>query len=317
VNPGPPQARHYWASVTLACTLFLIFWGGLVTSTRSALSVPDWPLSYGTLNPPLVGGVFYEDLHRKIAASVGLLTLILAIWTSRTEPRVGVRRLAWLALAAVCLQGVLGGLTVLFFTPLPISATHACLAQTFLCLMVALCYSTSREWATSVAPREDTAGLRGAATTVTGAVFVQLVLGAIMRHIDRGEPALAIPDFPRALGHWVPPLDQAPVAIHFAHRMWAFVVVGLILNLTIRAFRSGDPRFRRTSAGLLALVLAQLTLGAATVLTGKAVYPTTAHVATGASVLALSFFLTLRAFRQLRPSTAAVRTADAALARPA
>src|SRR5688572_4512896 len=97
---GSPKARHYWAAATLACTLVLIFWGGLVTSTGSALSVPDWPLSYGMVNPPLVGGVFYEHLHRVIASFVGLLTLILAVWTARTEPRAGVRRLAWIALAA-------------------------------------------------------------------------------------------------------------------------------------------------------------------------------------------------------------------------
>jgi heme a synthase len=312
-----PKARHYWTAATLAATLFLIFWGGLVTSTGSALSVPDWPLSYGMINPPLVGGVFYEHLHRVIASGVGLMTLILAVWTARRETQPGVRRLAWVALAAVCAQGILGGLTVKLFTPLPISAAHACLAQSFLCLVVALLYTTSREWTAGRSPQDDVAGLRVASATVTGAIFVQLVLGAIMRHIDRGQAALAIPDFPLALGRLVPPLDQAPVAIHFAHRVWAMVVVGLIVRLAVRAWRGGDTRFRRAASALVALVLVQVTLGATTVLTAKAVYPTTAHVATGASVLALSFFIALRSFRQLRPRTEAAPAAGDALARPA
>jgi heme a synthase len=318
VKSAFPKGRHYWAGATLASTLFLIFWGGLVTSTGSALSVPDWPLSYGMLNPPLVGGIFYEHLHRMIASFVGLLTLILAIWTARVEPRVGVRRLAWVALGAVCVQGILGGITVRYFTPLPVSAAHACLAQTFLCLVVALTYATSREWTAAAPARADATGLRAATAIVTAAVFVQLVLGAIMRHVDRGQGALAIPDFPLALGRIIPPLGDPRVAIHFAHRTWAVVVVGLIVNLAIRAFGTGIARFRRPSLGLLALVVVQVALGATTVLTAKAVYPTTAHVATGAAVLALSFFLTLSAFRLLRASAAeADERSDVALARPA
>src|SRR5688572_32903949 len=106
--------RHRFAVFTAACTLFLIFVGGLVTSTGSGLAVPDWPLSYGMLMPPMVGGVFYEHGHRMAASFVGFLTLVLALGTWRTEGRRGVRRLAWLALLAVIAQGLLGGLTVLF-----------------------------------------------------------------------------------------------------------------------------------------------------------------------------------------------------------
>jgi cytochrome c oxidase assembly protein subunit 15 len=304
--------RHYLAAGTLACTLFLIFWGGLVTSTGSALSVPDWPLSYGMIQPPLVGGIFYEHIHRQIAAGVGFLTLVLAFWTSRREERRGVRRLAWVALAAVCTQGGLGAITVLFFTPLPVSAAHACLAQTFLCLVVALTYATSHEGTVPAARREDATGLRTAAIALVAGVFVQLVLGAIMRHIDRGQAALAIPDFPLALGQVIPPLDSGPVAIHFAHRVGALVVLVLVGNLVLRAFRSRDARFTRPALGLVALVLVQVTLGAFTVWTAKAVYPTCAHVANGAAVLATGFFLTLRAFRL----TSAVEPAGAPSAVP-
>jgi heme a synthase len=295
MNPASLYApwRHRMALLTLGATLVLIFMGGLVTSTGSGLSVPDWPLSYGMLMPPMVGGVFYEHGHRMAASAVGFLTLALAVWTWRVEPRRGVRRLAFGALAAVIAQGVLGGLTVIYLLPTPVSVAHACLAQTFLCLVIALAYSTSREWLAAV-PVAETVGLRGAAALATALVFFQLFLGAVMRHTGAG---LAIPDFPLAFGRVVPPFDEPAVTIHFAHRVSALAVAGGVLNLFLRAWRSGEARFLRPAALALGLTLGQIALGAATVLTQKAVLPTTAHVATGAAILGTCFILALRARR--------------------
>jgi cytochrome c oxidase assembly protein subunit 15 len=299
--------RHWWAVGTCAATLFLIFAGGLVTSTESGLAVPDWPLSYGMLMPPMVGGVFYEHGHRMVATFVGMLTLVLAVWTARTEPRAGVRKLAWGALAAVISQGLLGGLTVIFLLPAPISIFHACLAQAFFCITVTLAFVTSREWIEAGPRAEDVAGVRGAAAAATGVVFAQLFLGALMRHTGAG---LAIPDFPLALGQVVPPLESAPVVVHFLHRLGAVAVVGAIVHLARQAYRSRDGRLRRPATALLLLVAAQVALGAATVLSQKAVTPTTTHVATGAAVLGLAWFLTLRSRRHFRrPQTMAVLTA--------
>ena len=119
----PPEnvALHRFAVATAVATLGLIVAGGLVTSTESGLSVPDWPLSYGRLMPPMVGGVFYEHGHRMVATTVGILTVVLAIWLARREPRRWVRRLGLLAVAAVVAQGVLGGLTVIFLLPTAVS----------------------------------------------------------------------------------------------------------------------------------------------------------------------------------------------------
>jgi heme a synthase len=150
---------------------------------------------------------------------------------------------------------------------------------------------------------EDNSGLRAAALAATAAVFAQLLLGAVMRHIGAG---LAIPDFPTSFGRWVPPLDRVPVAVHFAHRLGALVVVALVVRLVVAAWREEDRRFRYPATLLLALVLVQAALGAATVLTGKAVTPTTTHVALGAAVLGSCWWLALRSFRLLRrPSAAA------------
>jgi hypothetical protein len=162
--------RHRLSLLLVASTLALIFVGGLVTSTGSGLSVPDWPLSYGMVMPPMVGGVFFEHGHRMVASGVGFLTLVLAVWTARAEGRASLRRLAWVALAAVIAQGVLGGLTVIYLLPTPISVTHACLAQAFFCITIALAYLTSREWLASTTAREDVAGVRGAAVAATAVV---------------------------------------------------------------------------------------------------------------------------------------------------
>ena len=288
--------RHRFAVGTVAATLVLIFIGGLVTSTGSGLSVPDWPLSYGMLMPPMVGGVFYEHGHRMAATLVGFLTLVLAAWTARVEPRPGVRRLAWAALAAVIAQGILGGITVIYLLPTPVSVTHACLAQLFFCATIALATVTSREWL-EAEPSEDDAGLRRAASAAAAIVFLQLVAGAVMRHTGAG---LAIPTFPTAFGRWIPPLESAPVAIHFAHRVGAVLVLLATAWMASAAFRARDTRFRRPAVVVTALVSFQVALGAATVLTGKAVTPTTAHVATGAAVLGACWWIALRARRVLR-----------------
>ncbi len=300
--PSVISWRHRWGVLTAASTLFLVFVGGLVTSTGSGLAVPDWPLSYGMLMPPMVGGVFYEHGHRLAASFVGLLTLVLAVWTSRTEPRPGVRALAWSALAVVILQGVLGGLTVIFLLPTAISVSHACLAQTFFCLVIALAYRTSREWLDAPAPREDVAGLRGPAAVATTAVFAQLVAGALMRHLGAG---LAIPDFPLSFGRLVPPLDELPVAVHFVHRVGAVLVLAAVAHAAWRARLASDVRLLRHAAFLLALVLVQIVLGAATVLTGRAVLPATTHVALGAALLGGCWLLTLRTRRLLGRRVAA------------
>src|ERR1051325_10181114 len=110
---------HRFALFTAICTAFLIFVGGLGTSTESGLSVPDWPTTYGwnMFTFPFskwVGGIFFEHGHRLLASFVGFLTAVLAAWTWLRESRSSVRWLALAALATVVMQGILGGLTVLF-----------------------------------------------------------------------------------------------------------------------------------------------------------------------------------------------------------
>src|SRR5207253_8752259 len=115
---------HRFAVLTAGATLVLLFLGGLVTSTGSGLAVPDWPLSFGQVFPPMVGGVLFEHGHRLAATAVGCLTVVLALWTVVGDARASVRALGLLALLAVVLQGLLGGITVLYKLPLAVSVTQ-------------------------------------------------------------------------------------------------------------------------------------------------------------------------------------------------
>jgi len=179
---------HRFAVFTAAFTLLLLVAGALVTSNDAGLSIPDWPLNYGGAVPPLVGGIRYEWTHRLIASFVGLLTIALAVWLCRRDPRPWVRRLGWAALTLVIAQGVLGGLTVLFFQRQPLSAIHATLAQLFFCTVVSLAVFTSRWWQSDHPCQEAFArpSLRSLVVWTCAAIFLQLVLGAAFRHKSIG-----------------------------------------------------------------------------------------------------------------------------------
>ena len=294
--------RHGFAVFTAAATFVLIFVGGLVTSTGSSLSVPDWPLSYGQLFPPMVGGVLYEHGHRLVAGTVAVLTACLAFWTWREEPRGAVRRLAASALVAILLQAALGGVTVLLRLPTAVSVAHAALAQAFFCLVVALALVTGRDWLAPAQPGAD-AVLDSLTAVTTAAVYAQLLLGAVVRHTGAG---LAIPDFPLAYGRIVPEMTSFTVGVHFAHRVGAVLVAILVLATAARILQAhrDDSRRVRLVLLLVALLALQGTLGATIIWTRKAVLPTTAHVAVGAALLATSLVLTLRGRRARTPSEA-------------
>jgi heme a synthase len=292
---------HRYAKLVAASTVLLIAAGGMVTSTGSGLSVPDWPNTYGwfMFSFPMdkwVGGILYEHSHRLIASTVGFLTIILAIWTWRIEQRPWVRRLGFAALGVVVLQGLLGGLTVLLLLPAPVSIGHAGLAQLFFCLTLTLALVTSPSWRAPQGRPVDDAALRRVATTTTVLIYVQILLGATMRHTGAG---MAIPTFPLAFGHLLPPVWTPAIAIHFAHRAGALLVISAIFATTIHVWRHHRvrPELIRPSMFLVLLVCSQATLGALVVLSGLHPVVNTAHVVNGALVLGTALVLTLRTHR--------------------
>jgi len=300
---------HRYNRLLAGASLLLIAAGGLVTSTGTGLSVPDWPNTYGyfMFSFPLskmVGGILYEHSHRLIASTVGLMTIGLALWLTRVERRRWVRRLGWIALAAVITQGILGGITVLYFLPAPVSISHAGLAQIFFMLVTSLAVFTSPGWLVRYARDEsatravvgDTA-LRRLAILTPAVIYGQILVGATMRHTGAG---LAIADFPLAFGRLIPPTWDFGIAIHFAHRVGAVVVVALVVALGthIVARQRARVELVRPAVLLLVTVVGQFTLGAWTVLSEKHVAINTAHVATGALLFVTSVVIGLRVYRE-------------------
>jgi len=334
MTPMTPELRsrglHRFTCLVAAATFVLLIAGGLVTSTGSGLAVPDWPLSFGMVFPPMVGGIFFEHGHRMVAGTVAILMLILAVWLNRKEPRRWVRVLGYTAMGTIVAQAVLGGVTVLLLLPPAVSAAHACLAQTFFCLTITIALATSRRWASAGAGEAGTSfrdqaarGPRGAdgadgfdrtsgrlALAALASVYLQLVLGAVMRHMDAG---LAIPDFPLSFGRLVPPHWSTQIALHYAHRVWALAVTALVVALAVRVLRAGRGAGRGETtvpAGLLLILLpVQIALGALTVLSLKHPAVATAHLATGALVLATSLVLAIRLWRPEIERRAALREA--------
>ena len=298
---------HRYIKLVVLSTLLLIAAGGMVTSTDSGLAVPDWPNTYGQFmfSFPLermVGGIFYEHGHRMIASTVGFLTIVLAVWVWIVESRRWVRWMGIVALAAVIVQGILGGITVLYLLPAPVSVGHAGLAQLFFCMTVALALFTSPGWKAARAPVDDPM-LRVVAATTTGLIYVQILLGATMRHIEAG---MAIPEFPLAFGHLLPPAWTVAVAVHFAHRLGAVLVATAIVALAGHVWYHHRARRElvRPATLLVLLVVLQVTLGAYVIWSGLQPIINTAHVVNGALVLVTSLVLTLRSFRcRFAPTT--------------
>jgi cytochrome c oxidase assembly protein subunit 15 len=314
------------AAVAALYTLVVIAAGGVVTTIGAGLSVPDWPTSYQTWLGPEgwyeKSAIRAEHGHRLLAAGLGAWIVALAIWIHVAGERRWVRHLAKLVFLGVCLQGLLGGVTVLYLMPVLVSTTHGCLAQALLCGVTTIAVGTTRLWARNPRPRVEPAGgaaTRALATGLFALVFVQLILGALMRHMkDPLEPVnpLAIPDFPLMFGGLVPPLEEAHVVVHFFHRVGAVLILllALLLFAQVRRRHGGLRALGRSANLLLTLVLVQVSLGAAVIWTAKDWIPTVAHVATGAAVLATAWVTVLFAWRCTAPARVALAAAPARLA---
>ncbi len=309
-----------FSKFTALITLGLIFLGALVKSTESGLSVPDWPTTYGhfMFSFPLdqmVGGIKYEHTHRMLASIVGLLALIQCIMLLRSSVPTWIKRLSIWSVVLVVAQGVLGGLTVIHFLPVSLSSLHGVLAQSFFIVTIMIAYGLSVERGVRLNTTEEHDGkFIRFILILTGMIFIQLILGNILRHTNSG---LAIPDFPTTGGTMIPtmnaamlerinawrfehnldPVKMGQVHIHLTHRIWGVLILLKLLFINSWAYKRhlNNALIMKTLFWLNMAVVLQIGLGIGTVLTEKEVITTTLHVTVGAIVLAFSYLLFLRA----------------------
>jgi cytochrome c oxidase assembly protein subunit 15 len=267
--PSDPSLHRY--ALFVACATFLlVIAGGLVTSTGSSLAVPDWPLSNGQFFPKMEGGVFYEHGHRMIAGTVGILTFILAGWIWRKDRRKGIRLLSLASAIAVVIQATLGGLTVLYRLPVPVSVAHACLGQIFFTMNVCIAILTSSS--TTIQRTGPMTKLQRIGILTASFIVYQLIAGAAVRHTGRHL-------------HWHF-LGAALVAIH----------IPLFCRRVLKSYPL-SMGLAKTAALLPLLLAIQIVLGYISWKTGP-IFVTTAHVAIGALLLAGTVGITLQSFRQ-------------------
>jgi len=300
----------------------------MVTSKNVGLAVPDWPTTFGYnmfLFPvsKWVGGILFEHTHRLMGSVVGFLTIMLTVWLWVREDRRWVRNLGVIALVGVILQGILGGLRVTMMKD-EIGIFHACVAQAFLGLLVVIALATTKFWrslANQGIDLQKIASIKMLALATTIAIYLQLGLGATMRHQHRD---LAILDFPTANGAWIPNTTTAALAkvnawrdaqglsdvtafqiwLQMAHRFLAFIIAIAVIAFALRVWRDAThfAALKKLSILWVALVICQIALGALTIWSNKAADVATAHVALGAVMLSFGVSISAICWRILAVS---------------
>lgn len=303
----------WFCAFALLWTILLLKAGGFTTSIQAGMAFLDWPLSHGSVNPE--GWMFDRDeraehSHRLLGMLVGKMTIVIFLILLLREERAWLRRLGRISLLLVILQGLLGGARVRFdqlnlmtdgnVLAQSFAIAHACLAQIFFCLLATIAIAASRPWIERQAglrdPVDRTTRLLGLAAC--SAIFIQLVLGALVRH---NYAALAIPTFP-----WSSPLNTIlhlswtfPITIHFLHRVGAILVTVALIAFAWKLWRSPATGrgYNLGAAALVVMLGFQVFLGALTVLTLKNEYVATLHMLVGAFMLAATWVLTFACYR--------------------
>lgn len=286
--------------VSVVWTLVLLFLGSVVHATESSLACPDWPTCYGSMVPEMTGGVFWEHLHRLVAGGLILMWLLatyLAWESGRERPWLRTATVGGIVLLLV--QAVLGGITVILLLPDPVSTSHLGLAFAFLALATVLAVATHPRWGEGRGSGEGSRVIRGWAVGAAVLIFLQSLLGAWVRHADAG---LACPRIPLCLGEWVPPLDQALIAVHFFHRALGVGVALVVLCLAwVTHRRTRDVGMRKGAVAAAVLVVAQVALGFFSVTSFLSVTPVSLHTLVAAALLAV---VTAMATRTWEPASA-------------
>ena len=303
--------------VALVAITLLLFAGGFTTSIKAGMAFLDWPLSNGSINPEgwlSESDKFAEHSHRLLGMQIGLIAIGLAVWAFLRESRTWVRNMAWTLLCLIIIQGLIGGARVLFdqLNTLADSnilaqlflVAHACGAMLILTLLVSITFACSRFWIEGLLqmpPSDVLNKLRKFALWAYAVTFLQIFIGAVMRHADAG---LAIARFPLANDSSVfPNYWNFAISIHFAHRVGALVLTILLISFAWRLYtnRAYGKIFLYFPIIITSVLSFQIYLGALTIWTVKNPYSATIHHLVGALLLATVWGITFILIRPTEP----------------
>lgn len=292
--------EHRFAKLAAAATFCLLVIGGTVNPTGSSLACPEPTLvCHGQLFPPMTGGVLYEHGHRLAAMTVGLFQVLLTILLLRR--RKDLRLLAWITLVMVLLQGGLGAITVAYKLPWFVSTGHLMLGMSYFATLIYVGFRTRRDGPVTELRRHDRliAELGGGRAWIAVAcsfVLIQLLLGALVRHLGAAMACLGIPACTRGGDWWPEPMVQQ---LHMVHRGFGVLVALVTITAAVAVWRRSRAfvSLRVLMAMAVVIVLAQIGLGIFTVLTLRSVPVAVGHFAGAASLWGLwasAWFVTAR-----------------------
>jgi cytochrome c oxidase assembly protein subunit 15 len=314
----PKRTEDYKPGLFILCVFslcwitLLLYAGGFTTTIRAGMAFLDWPLSNGSLNPEnwtQQTDMLAEHSHRLLGQIIGLLSLTLLFFIWLSESRIWMRTLSRVLVLFVILQGLLGGARVVFdrlnlqsdnnLIAQTFAVIHACGAMIVLSILVALTLGSSKAW---IERKSGLAGkvpesIRFWGIVSTVAIFLQILMGAVMRHAEAG---LAIAKFPLAQpGSLLPAYWNFDVGIHFAHRVGAVAVTLALLIYLSKLWANANTRkaFAIGIIAVLGLLFLQVWLGAQTIWTVRNIHVTTIHHLTGAFLLASTWALTFLTYR--------------------
>src|SRR5262245_55991918 len=296
-----PATVHRFAIATAVATYLLILIGGLVHGTGSSLACPDWPTCYGTLMPKMEGGVLIEHSHRLAAGTVVIMTLALAVMltASRDAALRPLRPFGWLAMGLVVIQALLGGITVIFRLPTPVSTAHTGTSLLFFLTLVYVAVRSRPAPAHAVRPQTPPPAVPRLALVTAVAIYFQMVLGGLVRH---SGAALACTDVPLCRGSLWP--DAHPtVLIQALHRLTGVAVALLVIASSIMTLRRAGSRRDLRALAVVAplLVCVPIALSVSEVLSFLDLATVEPHLGVASALLVTQVLIALRADPQALP----------------
>jgi cytochrome c oxidase assembly protein subunit 15 len=242
------------AKITVAVIFLLLVWGNIVAGLKAGLACPDWPLCHGEVVPPFRWDIYIEFFHRLLGATAGLLLIILSYKRFREYPGL-TKFIPVLTVALLIFQITLGGIVVLMKLPVDITTFHFGTALLLFTLTLYLAYFDGK----INVPSFSLSNFGWLFFSLALLIFVQAVLGAYVRHTDAG---LACPDFPKCLGHWIPPVLRGIVLTHYIHRSVAYLIFIVVFSIFIYSFINNRLRhFRSKIIVLVVLIFLQILVG--------------------------------------------------------